>query len=330
MNTSLFFITGATSALSHTNINNKLSLSIKCASSKIAPISRRSRVLKMSGSDTQSSSAAAPAKPQYAVTFSETDDKELSWLDPSTREMVVPSLQEKENMFVDALYAYYAGKPMLSNEDFDTLKDDLAWEGSTIVRLNREELTFLQAARAYQSGQPIMSDTDYDALRTELKKKSSIVALQTEPKCSLVTQTCWSDCTEDRVREFVLYTPAAGIAAIAWAVIAYEFTPLAEQPHVVSLAVGLPFIFAFAKIVTELVLPDPLILAGKCPSCAAPQRVYFGDVATVEGYKDVAECKCTNCEAQLTLDKTKRRFRLDMVANKSKKDKKKPAPPADE
>eukprot|EP00184_Porphyridium_aerugineum_P008614 CAMPEP_0184693136 /NCGR_PEP_ID=MMETSP0313-20130426/1418_1 /TAXON_ID=2792 /ORGANISM="Porphyridium aerugineum, Strain SAG 1380-2" /LENGTH=279 /DNA_ID=CAMNT_0027151109 /DNA_START=317 /DNA_END=1156 /DNA_ORIENTATION=+ len=269
-----------------------------------------------------SNEQSAPAAPTYAVTLAPTE--ELSWVDAKTGQSIIPSQQEKENMFIDALYAYYAGKPMLSNEDFDTLKDDLTWQGSNVIRLSREELTFLQAARAYQSGQSIMSDAEFDTLREELKKKQSIVALQTDPKCSLITQTCWSDCTEDRFRQSVLYLPAAGIAAIVWAVVSY-FTPLADQSPLVSLAAGAPFIFVFAKIGTELILPDPLILTGKCPSCAAQQRVYFGNVATVEGYKDFAECKCTNCEAQLTLDKAKRRFRLDMIASKKPSKEKKPA-----
>lgn len=246
------------------------------------------------------------------VTLGENADGEMTWKDRAGK-MIIPSLVEKENLFLDALYAFYAGKPLMSNDDFDTLKDDLSWQGSKTVTLNRDELKFLSAARAYSEGEPIMTDKEFDELKAELRKQGSVVALQTEPKCSVVSQTCWSDCVEDNVKRTVLYLPAMGISAIVWAVIAYEFTPLRSESPLLSLGVGLPIILLIGRVITEAILPDPLILKGKCPSCSSEQSVYFGNIATVDGWTDMAEVNCSNCGSKLTLDRAQRRFRLDMT-----------------
>mmetsp|Transcript_11223 Transcript_11223/g.20276 ORF Transcript_11223/g.20276 Transcript_11223/m.20276 type:complete len:307 (-) Transcript_11223:218-1138(-) len=240
----------------------------------------------------------------------EGENVEFVWKDPETgREMTLNSRQ-KEDLFVDAMYSYYAGKPLLQNDAFDVLKEDLLWQGSSVVMLSRDELRFMEAARAYAENSPIMSDDEYDELKKSLLTAGSPVALQREPKCSLVTQTCWSDCVEDRARQTVLFLPAAGIGALVWATLSYEFLGLDLSP-VLSLIFGTPFIALFSFIVTNIVLPNPLILLGKCPSCGVDQRVYFGTIATIDGYGDKAEVQCTNCKANLSLEKSSRRFRLD-------------------
>jgi len=242
---------------------------------------------------------------------SESSGEEFSIPDPKTGKKFKPTLRQKEDIFVDAMYSYYAGKPLLDDDDFNALKDDLMWQGSRVVSLSRDEIKFMEAARAFAAEESIMSDEEYDALKKKLKDAGSFVALQTEPKCSLVTQTCWSDCVQDTTRQTVLYLPAAGIGALVWAFVSYEYTPLKYTNPLLSLVVGIPFIVVFARLCTGLVLPNPLILTGKCPSCGSDTRVYFGDIATVPGFKDVAELKCGACSAKLTLDRNQRRFRLN-------------------
>ena len=42
-----------------------------------------------------------------------------------------------EQEFLQALQAfYYEGKAIMSNEEFDNLKEELMWEGSTVVMLS--------------------------------------------------------------------------------------------------------------------------------------------------------------------------------------------------
>lgn len=39
-------------------------------------------------------------------------------------------------VFVDEQAFYYEGKAIMSNEEFDNLKEELMWEGSTVVMLS--------------------------------------------------------------------------------------------------------------------------------------------------------------------------------------------------
>lgn len=100
---------------------------------------------------------------------------------------------------------YYEGKAIMSNEEFDNLKEELMWEGSSVVMLstvqllakplNRflldkntciyltrllcferilspaasDEQRFLEASMAYVSGNPIVSDKEFDELKLKLK-----------------------------------------------------------------------------------------------------------------------------------------------------------------
>ena len=99
---------------------------------------------------------------------------------------------EKERVFIDAIQSYYFdGRQVLSDADFDLLKEDLAWEGSEYAVLSRNETRFLGAMGAYSRGEePIMSDDEFDALKASLKAQGSIVACSTEPRCFLDTGIC--------------------------------------------------------------------------------------------------------------------------------------------
>uniref|UniRef100_M1AXK4 PGR5 1A, chloroplastic n=1 Tax=Solanum tuberosum TaxID=4113 RepID=M1AXK4_SOLTU len=80
------------------------------------------------------------------------------------------SLGEMEQEFLQALQSfYYEGKAMMSNEEFDNLKEELMWEGSSVVMLSPDEQRFLEASMAYVSGNPIMTDEEYDKLKMKLK-----------------------------------------------------------------------------------------------------------------------------------------------------------------
>lgn len=50
-------------------------------------------------------------------------------------------------MFLDALRSFYfEGKPNMSNEEFDQLKQDLLWEGSKVAVLTSDEQRFLEVS----------------------------------------------------------------------------------------------------------------------------------------------------------------------------------------
>lgn len=104
-----------------------------------------------------------------------------------------------DSCFVQQAF-YYEGKAIMSNEEFDNLKEELMWEGSSVVMLSTKQLylvagavtnefmllllyfyglhwfktgsdeqKFLEASMAYVSGKPIMNDQEYDNLKLRLK-----------------------------------------------------------------------------------------------------------------------------------------------------------------
>ena len=86
------------------------------------------------------------------------------------------SLVVKELMFFDALYSYYqTGSSLLNNEDYEELKENLTWEGSSVATMNRQECMFVNAVAASKRGEPILSDDEYKRLKEELKGQNSWV-----------------------------------------------------------------------------------------------------------------------------------------------------------
>lgn len=169
--------------------------------------------------------------------------------DEKTKEKRELTLREKESLFLDALYSYGSNEDLvLTDDQFDLLKEDLTWEGSHVMLLNDQEKKFLEAARAYHKGKPLMSDEEFDSMRDILRLAGSPVAVSKGPKCSLETMVCATDCTPDNGRMFITQLPAAGIGALIWAAITYEVTPLRNIPHIYTLIGGIPLIALIGKV----------------------------------------------------------------------------------
>lgn len=194
---------------------------------------------------------------------------------------------------------------MLNDEEFDLLKEDLAWNGSDVAVLNRQEARFLAATQAYLKGEPIMSDQEFDALKSELKAEGSMFAVDTEPKCYVDTGICKVTMQEDNFRTNLLYLPAGAVLTIVWLALGFEIIePLIRLNPLVLLLLGAYPIYQGTITVTEdFIFPNNKIAYGPCPSCEVNQRVYFGDILGVEGYNDVATVKCTNCKVQFQVQK---------------------------
>eukprot|EP01018_Ginkgo_biloba_P018946 Gb_14341 [translate_table: standard] len=80
------------------------------------------------------------------------------------------TLGELEQEFLEALQSFYfESKSTMTNEEFDNLKEELMWEGSSVVMLSSDEQKFMEASLAYVRGKPIMTDAEYDALKLTLK-----------------------------------------------------------------------------------------------------------------------------------------------------------------
>jgi len=230
--------------------------------------------------------------------------QEFCLTDPSTGEPIRLTIEEKERMFLDALQSYYvSGRQVMDDAEFDSLKEDLAWNGSQVVELNRKEMTYLSAVQAYFKGEPILSDAEFDQLRDDLREEGSKFAVTKEPKCYIETGICTGNFQRDNFRNNLLYLPAVSILTILWLGIGFELVGGRINPLVLG-SLGAPLVFSAAKTVTDqLLFQDNLIAYGPCPSCQAENRVFFGNILGVEGFGRVASIKCTNCKAEMNVQR---------------------------
>jgi len=218
------------------------------------------------------------------------------------------SLGEKEQEYLDALQSFYFDKtPILSNEEFDNLEQELLWQGSKVAVLSSTESKFLQASKAFAAGKPIMDDETYDQLKRDLKRKGSKVTAQ-GPRCSIRSKNMYSDLSVDYLKMLLLNLP--GVLLTLGALFSvddltgFEITKAVELPEpygiIVLWGLVLPALFIFANALTQLAFKDALILKGVCPSCGTENFTYFGDILTVQGNRESNKVACTNCKSELT------------------------------
>ncbi|THG13240.1 hypothetical protein TEA_009167 [Camellia sinensis var. sinensis] len=217
------------------------------------------------------------------------------------------SLGELEQEFLQALQAfYYEGRAIMSNEEFDNLKEELMWEGSSIVMLTSDEQKFLEASMAYVAGTRIMSDEEYDKLKMKLKMDGSDIVVE-GPRCSLRSRKVYSDLSVDYFKMFLLNVPAALIALTLFFFLddltGFEITYLLELPEPFSFIftwfAALPLIlWALVQIVGQkmspslgpsyqyLIVVPPTLLNAQAPlvwpgSCTGEGGVEEGGVSEV-------------------------------------------------
>jgi hypothetical protein len=236
-------------------------------------------------------------------------DEEYCTIDEDTGNKIRLTIAEKERIFLDSLQSYYAsGRQLLSDEDFDLLKEDLQWNGSSVVVVNRQESMYLAAVEAYLRDKPIMGDEEFDALKKELKDTKSIFAVETEPKCYIDTGVCKVTLQEDEFRSNLLYLPAGLILSVVWLGLGFEFIePLIRLNPLILFALGTPLITKGTKKITEEYLfTNKLVAYGPCPSCEYENRLYFGDILGVEGFGDEGNVKCQNpnCKTVFTVQRS--------------------------
>jgi len=81
------------------------------------------------------------------------------------------TLAQLEEMYIDALWAYYNdGVQLLSDEQYNQLRRELQFQASGFPSLRREEVNFVKASIAYWRGDPIMPDEEWQALKTKVVK----------------------------------------------------------------------------------------------------------------------------------------------------------------
>lgn len=229
------------------------------------------------------------------------------------------TIGELETEFLEALQGFYVdGKPTMSNEEFDNLKQELLWEGSDVVILSPEEQKFMEASLAYAAGKPILTDAQFDELKLQLKRAGSKVTLG-GPRCSLRSRKVVSDSTVDYLKMTLLNLPAAVVALslvfFLDDITGFEITYLLELPEPYSFIftwfVVLPVVYLIAQSLSKLVLKDPLILKGPCPECGADNTSFFGEILSVPDAGKVNKVSCESCKTNLIFDKDSRLITVD-------------------
>ncbi|GFZ06921.1 PGR5-like B [Actinidia rufa] len=228
------------------------------------------------------------------------------------------SLGELEQEFLQALQAfYYEGKAIMSNEEFDNLKEELMWEGSSVVMLSSDEQKFLEASMAYVSGKPIMNDEEYDQLKMKLKMDGSEIVVE-GPRCSLRSKKVYSDLSVDYLKMFLLNVPAAVIALTLFFFLddltGFEITYLLELPEPFSFIftwfAALPLILFLAQSITNFIVKDFLILRGPCPNCGTENVSFFGTILSISNGGSTNTVKCSNCGTVMAYDSSTRLITL--------------------
>ncbi|ESW30438.1 hypothetical protein PHAVU_002G152800 [Phaseolus vulgaris] len=227
------------------------------------------------------------------------------------------SVGELEQDFLQALQAfYYEGKAIMSNEEFDNLKEELMWEGSTVVMLSSEEQKFLEASMAYVSGKPILSDKEFDDLKLKLKIEGSDIVAE-GPRCSLRSRKVYSDLSVDYLKMLLLNAPATVIALGLFFFVddltGFEISYLIKIPEPYSFILtwfaAIPFILWLAQSITRAIVKDFLILKGPCPNCGTENTSFFGTILSVSS--DTSNnVKCENCETKMVYDSRTRLITL--------------------
>ncbi|KAK2989120.1 hypothetical protein RJ640_027194 [Escallonia rubra] len=228
------------------------------------------------------------------------------------------SIGEMEQEFLQALQSfYYEGKATMSNEEFDNLKEELMWEGSSVVMLSSAEQKFLEASMAYVSGTPIMTDEEFDKLKLQLKMDGSEIVVE-GPRCSLRSRKVYSDLYIDYLKMFLLNVPAAVVALTLFFFLddltGFELTYLLELPEPFSFIftwfAALPLILYLSFSITNFIIKDFLILKGPCPNCGTENTSFFGTILSIPSGGSTNTIKCANCETELVYDSRTRLITL--------------------
>ncbi|KAJ6943356.1 PGR5-like protein 1A [Populus alba x Populus x berolinensis] len=228
------------------------------------------------------------------------------------------SLGEMEQDFLQALQAfYYEGKAIMSNEEFDNLKEELMWQGSSVVMLSSDEQKFLEASLAYVSGNPILSDEEFDKLKIKLKTEGSEIVVE-GPRCSLRSRKVYSDLSVDYLKLFLLNVPATVVALGLFFFLddltGFEITYLLELPEPFSFLftwfAAVPLIVWLALTLTNAIVKDILILKGPCPNCGTENGSFFGTILSIPSGGTSNTLKCSNCSTELVYDSKTRLITL--------------------
>lgn len=227
------------------------------------------------------------------------------------------TIGEMEQEFLRALQSfYYDQKAIMSNEEFDNLKEELMWEGSSVVMLSADEQRLLEASMAYIAGNPIMTDAEFDQLKLRLKQDGSDIVTE-GPRCSLRSRKVYSDLSVDYLRMYLLNVPAT-VVALGLFFFIDELTGFEvnvfqlPEPFgfIFTWFAALPLILLIAQSVTNAIIKDVLILKGPCPNCGTENLSFYGTILSIASGGTTNNVKCANCKTVLVYNSKTRLITL--------------------
>ncbi|KAL4449524.1 hypothetical protein ABPG77_007168 [Micractinium sp. CCAP 211/92] len=232
---------------------------------------------------------------------------------------------QKEQLFLEAMASYYYdGIPLLSDSEFDNLKQELQWEGSKVVVLSKEEQQLLEARLSAKAGKPIMSDAEYDALKAKLAGSGVFQLRREGPVCSLdrpevrgkerlPADVEWGKMVALRLPAVLAVGGVIGLLDVATG------GAIAQLPGKIGVlfwgGLVVPSAFVIYNAVSTFLFKDPLVLKAPCPNCGEVNTTYFGDILTVAGSREKNVVKCPCCESQLTFDAKEKEVVVTQLGN---------------
>ena len=232
--------------------------------------------------------------------------------------------------YLQAMQAYYMdGKATLSDDEFEALKEELLWSGSDVAVLSSAEMKFLEATMAYNKGKNLLTNDEFDRLKGQLKEEGSSV-VSAGPRCSIRSKKVYTDAAPDYLKLVALNIPAA-VAVLGGVFVldylsGFRLTTALELPPPWSIlflwGVVFPSIYTLATSITNLVLPDALILNADCPNCGTKNQAYFGGIFNIDRV-DAKEkvIECVSCKADLRFYALRREVLVDKSGEQKKEEK---------
>eukprot|EP00468_Gymnochlora_sp_CCMP2014_P006368 CAMPEP_0167749290 /NCGR_PEP_ID=MMETSP0110_2-20121227/5320_1 /TAXON_ID=629695 /ORGANISM="Gymnochlora sp., Strain CCMP2014" /LENGTH=449 /DNA_ID=CAMNT_0007634417 /DNA_START=233 /DNA_END=1582 /DNA_ORIENTATION=+ len=205
-----------------------------------------------------------------------------------------PTLRRYEVDFVQASLSYYRGEPVVSDEEYEALKQKVRESGK------RKDVT---AMLLYTKGQEALSDEQFALFADDMRKLGVDVKITEQNLMCTLSDT--TDKLNNEIGEVIRMYAAIGaipqtISVSTWALLSLLFGGpaglVASAPAGVPVA-GLTGAAITTFLIKYLGLDDPQVLLGVCPCCESEVKGFFSSRTPVQ--QDV---KCSNCGTQMVFD----------------------------
>ena len=231
---------------------------------------------------------------------------------------------------MQAMQAFYMdGKATMSDEEFEALKEELLWSGSEVAILSSAEMKFLEATMAFNKGKNLLTNEEFDRLKGQLKEEGSSV-VSAGPRCSIRSKKVYTDASPGYLKLTLLNLPAAvgvlGVVFVLDNLSGFQLTNAIELPPPWSIlflwGIVFPIVYTLATSITNLVLPDALILNADCPNCGEKNQAYFGGIFNIDRVQTKEKViECPSCKADLRFYALKREVLVDKSGEEKKEEK---------